>query len=625
MEPQMNTDFTDSLSDPVSICAIRVICGWFFRYLRGSVSAFRFALRPLFAACALLLAFPGPVSAVETIPSDSIRPGMTGYGLSVFSGYEVERFEIEVIDVMHNASPGKDMILARLSGAGLEESGVIAGMSGSPVFLDGKLAGAVAYAWGFSREPIAGITPIGEMLDVWKIPARTTDQGGPEGQGHGTLDGKTGEQPRGTYYPTLKPLPVPVALSGYSPRLADLIQPDLDELGFVPVAASGTAAEMSAAQMDSMMVPGGAIGAALVDGDVSISGIGTLTWREGQKVLGFGHPMLQAGAVEIPMVGGVIHGILPSLASSFKLFSPSRPLGTITQDRLPAIAGVIGPVPDMIPVSVAVNSPAARRTYHYRVINHPSLAGTFAAVGLADVLFSTEGTLEDMTLTSEMKLSIEDTIEITVRHFSADEGPSEGLYRRVDRELGVVFENPFRAVKVTGIDFKLDLVPGQKRARIITCRADRTVVRPGEKVELNITMQDRHGETDVWTRSFVVPATAPAGQMVVVVTSRDSFQYREATRAPGSSEPRSLSGLLRLLESSGPKNELVMAGYVKATGITVGDRELPVPPPFVRAVVGATSEGEPVQKTNGSKLFEQSFTLDRAVSGMREVTLEVRR
>lgn len=566
----------------------------------------------LVRVCGLLLAVCGFLfGAVPTIPSDSIRPGMKGYGLSVFTGYKVDKFDVEVIDVMRNVFATGDLILARLSGQGLEQFGVIAGMSGSPVYLEGRLAGAVSYGWRFSKEPIAGITPINMMLDVWNAPS------GKPGSG---MEKRASASPAG-----LTPLLVPLALSGYTPALAELVRPTLSEFGFLPVAAAGTAPDADLAQADTMLVPGAAVGVALVDGDVRLSGIGTLTWREGQRILAFGHPMLQAGSVELPMIAGRIHTVMPSYESSFKLFSPSRPVGTITEDRLAAIGGTIGPVPTTIPVSVKLASPAVNRDYNYSVARHPALAGELAAIGLAEVLLCSEGMYEEMTLFSEMKLRVEDTTTVTVRHCFAGPGPAVDLYRRSAQELSAVFGNRFREVSVTDITFNLRFTAGRSRMRLVSCRPDRSVARPGEIVTLSLTTKDDAGTSSTEVRQVRIPASAPAGRLTVVVTSRDSLNQREEFGAPGKSNPKSLTGLWRLLESSGRENELVIAGYISATGLTVVDRELPAPPPTLRRLIEATSEGELVQRTGQSKLFEESFLLDRVVLGTCELTLEVRR
>jgi len=567
----------------------------------------------------------------SVIIPDSIRPGMKGYGLSVFSGYEIERFEVEVIDVMRNVSPRRDLILARLSGAGLEHSGVIAGMSGSPVFLDGRLAGAVAYAWGFSKEPIAGITPIGEMLEVWDLPTGSGQGSGSRRPGTGGYgEAGMGEAPG---FPLTRSQPlIPVALSGYSPRLDELVRPDLAELGLFPVAAAGSASDLTPAEIDSMLVPGAAVGVALVDGDVSLSGIGTLTWREKDRFVAFGHPMFQAGAVALPMTGGRIHTIVASLVASFKLFSPSRPVGTVDQDRLPAIGGRIGPVPKMIPVRIVLASPyvspgsapTKRHTYNYRVVRAPELAGRMAAIGLAEVLFSTEGGQEEMTLESEMKVTVEDSATITVRHFYSGPGTAEDIYRRAAIELEALFSNPFRPVDVTAIGFDVRLTPGLRRVRLVSCRPEKPVARRGERVTLLVTMKDERDRTIVERREFTLPMSTPEGKMQLVVTSRDTLRVREQSRGLVSSEPHSLSGLYRMLEASGGENVLVVCGYLPVQGLTVGQTELPAPPVTLRKVIEGASAAGPVRRTPESRFFVESFVLDRAIQGACELTLEVR-
>ncbi len=572
---------------------------------RASSSRLRYCLCHLWFLLTGIL-----IAATPIIPSDSIRPGMKGYGLSVFSGYKIEKFDVEVIDVMPKVFPIGDLILARLSGQGLEQTGIIAGMSGSPVYLEGKLAGAVAYGWNFSKEPIAGITPVQMMLDIWNNPPGKTGSG---------LELRSSPSPDG-----ITPLVVPLALSGYTPALGELVKPTLTSLGFLPVAAAGTAPDAELENPDSLLVPGAAVGVALVDGDVRLSGIGTLTWRQGNRILAFGHPMLQAGSVEMPMIAGKIHAVMPSLVSSFKLFSPSRPIGTITEDRLAAIGGIIGPVPAMIPVSVQITSPAINQNYNYTVVRHPALAGELTAIGLADILLSTEGLYEEMTLFSEMKLTIEDTTFLTIRHCFAGAGPVAELYRRASQELTQIFRNRFREVSVSRIDFKLKLTRGQNRLQLISCRPSRAVVRPGEEIKLTVVRRDISSSYDTKEYTITIPASAPTGTLTLVVASRESLNYWERYSSP-SQEPQSLSALWRYLESTGQENELLIAAYTTAPGLAIADSKLPAPPPTVRQLLENTSTDETVVRTGRSKLLEKSFLLDHQILGLCELTLEVRR
>ncbi len=565
--------------------------------------------------CVLCVFVLGLLSAaVPTIPVDSIRPGMKGYGLSVFSGYKVERFEVEVIDVMREVSPGADLILCRLSGQNLEHSGIIAGMSGSPVYFDGRLAGAAAYAWGFSKDPICGVTPIGEMLSVFDID--TTAGAGPGVPPAGT---ERSAGPAG-----LRHLPVPLALSGFSERFRDLVGPELAPYNLMPVAAGGPAAT-DPIDPDTVLVPGGAIGVALTDGDVNIAGIGTLTWRDGDRVLAFGHPMLQAGTVALPLCAGRIHSVIPSLATSFKLFSPGRLVGTMRQDRLPAIGGFLGPAPEMLPVEVKVKSPAAGRTWRFRACRLPALAPLLIGAGVSEALLSTEGTLEPVTLRSRMTLCFADGRRASVRHVYSGDNVLPDLFRRMGQEIAGVYSPRWPAPRLDSALFELDFTPGRTYRRIVSCRADRLVCRPGEPVELTLTLRDEKDAVTLRRFSVTLPGALPPGPLTFYVGSRDSLLYRETMRVPGKADPQTLDAFVRLLGEAGQEDELVVAGFVPAPSVVVGGRELPQAPPSLLRAVGSSAEADGVQSSYESRAFDQSFDLGTVISGTAELKLEVRR
>jgi len=551
-------------------------------------------------------------AGVETIHPDEISPGMTGYGLSVFGGRGVERFSVEVIDVMHDVSPGRDMVLARLAGMGLEESGVIAGMSGSPVYLDGRLAGAVAYGWSFSKEPIAGITPIGEMLELWDMD--------PSEQ-----DGSPRLTPSPSRESGLSPLPVPLALTGCSPRIVALAAAELARHGFSAVTRAGTVGAGLGRDPDTLLVPGGAIGVVLVDGDVRMSAIGTLTYREGKRVLAFGHPMLDAGATRLPLCAGVIHTILPSVYESFKLFSTTDIVGTLTQDRLPGIGGELGEAPDMLPVEVSFASPVRRRGYRFEVVRHRALTPLLVAIGLVDIVLATEGVYESMTLKSEMSVTVEDTALLSVRHVFAGDDPAATLFQKVIGELTGLLNGSFRNPELTGLRFSLEFSAGRRQQTIVSARPDRRVVRPGDTVTISLGLRDPDERESTRSLYAVIPTTAPLGHLRLVVAARESLLYRESMRAPALTEPRTLRHYLTLLGRSGRENELVLAGYSDRPGLTVGSVELPAPPPSLAAVILAASGEEPVQSVSESPLFEKSYVFDEAIAGGHEIELEVRR
>jgi hypothetical protein len=576
--------------------------------------------------CALLFG-PCLAAALTGIPImtvDQLKPGMKGTGRSVFFGTEVKEFGVEVVDVMRHVSPRGDLILCRLSGQGLEESGVIAGMSGSPVYIDGKLVGAVSYAWPFAKEPLAGVTPAAEMLRIWDEPNHSESWGG----------SRSGRISGGGGLVGLSALPLPVALSGFTPALAELVEPALKKFGFTPVAAAGGAS--AGAADTSNLVPGSAVGVALVAGDVQISGIGTLTCRDGNRILAFGHPMLQAGNVRMPMVGGRIHSVVASVASSFKLFSPTAPLGTISQDRLAGVGGTIGPVPEMLPVTAVVSSPSGIDEYRFCVVKMEDLAPMLIAIGLTDVVYQTEGNLEEMTLDSRMTVHFSSTgpptpdpcptsPPLVIQHRFTGINPAAGLFRSASNELDALFGNRFQSAPVAAVEFDINFSPGRDLVYLLSARPQLASVRPGDSVRVTLGLRDFRGNDSEAVITVGIPEPTPEGRLKIVIAPTDSLLALEVMRAPGRLEPASFAGLLELLSQTGRENELVAAGFSAQPGLTLAGKELPAPPPSLRSVLLNPRSDEQVMPTNESPVLRQTFNLGRVISGVARLDVEVKR
>ena len=590
------------------------------------------ARRPGCTGVVVLLLASGFAIALASIPImtvDQLKPGMKGTGRSVFFGTEIKEFGVEVVDVMHQVWPRGDMILCRLSGQGLEESGVVAGMSGSPVYIDGKLVGAISYAWTFAKEPLAGVTPAAQMLRIWNEPDRSE---GPDGSRAGGISGGSG-------LAGLSALPLPVALSGFTPALAELVEPALRKFDLTPVAGAGTA---SAGAIDtSGLVPGAAIGVALIDGDVRLSGMGTLTCREGNRILAFGHPMLQAGNVRMPMVGGVIHSVVVSVDNSFKLFSPTAPVGTISQDRMFGVGGDIGPVPEMLPITAVVSSPSGLDTYRFRIVEQENLAPLLAAVGLTDLVYQTEGNLEEVTLASRMTVRLSPVVDrhspiairqsqipadsLVVEHRFSGTNPAADLFRSAQNELGALFGNRFLPAPIASVGFDLRFSPGRDLVYLLSARPDRAQVRPGDSVRVTLGLRDFRGDDSELTVAIAIPEPTPEGKLRIIIAPPDSLLAFEASRAPATLEPTSFARLLDLLSQTGRENELVAAGFIARPGLTLAGKELPTPPPSLRSVLLNRRSDEPVMATNDSPVFRQTFRLDRVISGVVKLDLEVKR
>ncbi len=324
---------------------------------------------------------------------------MKGTGKTVMVGTELEQFGVEVLGVMKDVSPGRDMILARLSGCNLEHAGIIQGMSGSPVYIDGKLVGAVAFAWEFAKDPIAGITPFEQMVAYVRAndrriaaESRPAEPERPEKGGVRTagvrLDPETlgdRDQPlpaiaepgngptavSGGGLAGMKPIATPMAASGFTPRSLAMLAERLGPVGLAPTAGGSAQAEIVARFGDKPLVPGAPVSVAMVTGDFDLSGIGTVTHVEGDRVYAFGHPMMGQGACEFPMMTGYIHTVYPRTSVSMKLGSPLKVVGVLDTDVSTAVSGRLGQTPDMLPMSVQVQSGRFAEPHTYHVESRP--------------------------------------------------------------------------------------------------------------------------------------------------------------------------------------------------------------------------------------------------------------
>ncbi len=292
------------------------------------------------------------------MPVKDVRPGMTGEGLTVFRGTKPEPFKFRVVSVLRNFLPKQDIILIRVEDERVEKSGVAAGMSGSPVYIDGKVIGAVAYAWSFSKEPLAGVTPIEAMLAEKSRPRRRDGDvyaDGGRARAPGAAFAAEAAATGGFGDARLEPVAVPLAVSGLSAEALSTVASDLQQLGLVPLRAGGGGPSLRPEK--GHVEPGSAVGVELIRGDMSAVGTGTVTYVDGNHVFAFGHPMLGTGEVELPLVESEVHTFMPSLATSFKMASPLAEVGTLVQDRQSCIVGDLSRRTKMMPVQVTVRVP----------------------------------------------------------------------------------------------------------------------------------------------------------------------------------------------------------------------------------------------------------------------------
>src|SRR5437867_4337416 len=314
---------------------------------------------------------------VEILPLNQIHAGMRGVAYTVFQGTKPESMDVEVLGVLKNANgPKGDIVLVRLGGAKAEYTGVVAGMSGSPVYLNGKLAGALAFRIGeFSKEPIAGVTPISEMLEISaldntptsvpvqakSLPSLTSKTSGPGVSG----------VPVQSFANYLKPIETPLVFSGFSEDAVQKFAPQFASEGVIPVMGVGSASD---ARQPDPIEPGSAVSAILVRGDMDIAATCTVTYIDAQHLLACGHPLMQFGTIDLPMTKAQVLATLPSPLNAFKIVNATEPVGAFIQDRHTGIMGEFGKEPEMIPVTLNIHGGPTSKQFHYEILNNAQLS-----------------------------------------------------------------------------------------------------------------------------------------------------------------------------------------------------------------------------------------------------------
>lgn len=581
---------------------------------------------------------------------DEIRPGMKGYGKTVFKNNQIERFDVEILGVLRNVFPKGDIILARLAGGPLRDMGVIAGMSGSPIFIDDRLIGAVAYGWGFSKEPITGITPIEEMLHVYELtssepPVPDETNLGIQRSFPGLMEhpvpapyriqiGKDKLEQLSIPFPsefpgslTFEPLATPLFVTSCHPAVLKEIKQLFAPYNMTAV-MSGSASGAGMDYGDIPIEPGAALGVQLLAGDLDISAVGTVTYRKDNKLVAFGHPMFLSGSVNIPMASAYIYSILPSYYRPFKFGEVVKQVGSVRQDRWTAIGGILGPEAPMVPVSVGVRLPGqqASKTFQYRVWEDRAFGPGLTAISLYESLLSTDKFQGDSAATIHYTISLNDGDTITKSDFiSSDFAVPMSASMPVAFDIGMLVNNPFKPVRIEKITFEAELIDKLLTARLIATHTNKTTYKPGETVEITLYIQPWRKQIESLKASFTVPEDLPDGNYFLGINDGRGRQQLEYLRAPGLFQPLNFEQLLRTLKQSFPQNYLYLTVQKDTGGLTVHGDELAALPPSVRSVISEASVAQFTQPTRGIFLWDHRIGTQYAVSGADQIVLEVRR
>jgi hypothetical protein len=570
-------------------------------------------------------------NAVPVIGVDDVRTGQKGYGLSVFAGSEPERFEVEVVGVMRDVSPGVSYILGKLTGKGLEQSGVASGMSGSPVFIDGKLAGAVAFSWPFANEAIAGITPIDAMRKLSTLGTGGTSQGPslplPPVELAELMAGRVPKDLLERELARLQPkmammdarASVQWATIGFGEQSQGILRRVLGSA--VPSGRSASVNGAGAGKKDLGL--GSAVAAVLVDGDLHISAVGTVTDRYDDHVLAFGHPFLGIGSIQVPMATADVVTVLSSQYSSFKIANVGQEIGAFEQDRQAGIQGRIGQVAPMTPMVVRIGGPGVKpHEFHMRVADvpmfTPMLIGSSLLAGLESASYSTGAQTLDMT--ARFRLRGHGELEICQSFDGENAGTDAAGYAIAI--AAYLVQNPLERVSIEDVQVELTQSPQPTAASLVGANADRTVVRPGETVGLNLDLVAWRGERFRHSMKVTLPEDLPAGRYSLIVGDGRSIDAARMAMEPAA--PVSFPQALELLRSFHSRRDLMVLGVYGGPGLSVAGEVMPRLPGSVRSLWSAAASGSatPLRVTIAQ---EQREVMDVPIDGAIRVDLEVRR
>ncbi len=572
----------------------------------------------------------GAAGAAELFPFEDVKAGQRGTGRTVFSGNEIAEFDVEILGVLENVWPGQSLILGRLAGGPLEKTGVMAGMSGSPVYIEGRLAGAIAYSFPFSTEPIAGIRPIHEMLRGTERaetskPVRV--RGGvipfPEGGlGDGlairerlVLAGMTDLLPVGAFpagvgpagMGPLGPLPAggeagmipiatPAGLAGFSEGAFEVFGSQLRSLGLRPAQGVGGRGRVDGERDQKPLEAGAMINVALIQGDMVLSAAGTVTYIDGETIYAFGHRFLSSGPTQMPFLRSSVIAVVPNLNSSFKISASGESLGVMDRDRSTGISGRLGGKADMLPLDITLRSGGDQRQYRMRLVNDRSLS----AFLLQMALFSAVDTTQRQVGASSYRVSGSVDLGSGVtplrldNMFSGSTGVPLQLATATAIPLAYLMESDLETLSPRRITLRIEAIDEEKSLEVDRGWAERTRVRPGEKLELAAALRDPKGAEQIHRVSFPVPPGLAPGPLEIsfsdgqTLNALDWRTFREPRRA------RDLNHLVRAMNRLRRNDRLYVRIWRPSRGFLLHTERLPAPPSSVARLLsspGAAAAG----------------------------------
>jgi len=573
---------------------------------------------------------------------------MKGTARTVFSGTTPDEFGVEILGVLPGfPGPRQSAIIARLSGANVEKTGVFAGMSGSPVYIDGKIVGAIAFSFPFSKEPIAGITPIKQMIDLFnkgsennlekpKEPRAVSfaqlassewrpNLPKPAVSGASLLAPVSASSP---LFPLLgqqmTPIATPLVFTGISQESLAMFAPQLVSSGLLPVSGVGGSADITplAPANANTFLPGSSISVQLVRGDYSLAAAGTVTLRDGNRIYAFGHPFLSLGSSDMPMAETSVVTVVPNVNNSFKLSVPGRMVGSISQDRASGVFGLLGQTPKMIPVTINLHTSRDRKeTYSYEIASDSFLTPLLLNITVFNTITSSERALGDSTLSLKGQINVKGQEAVQIdRRFSAANSAAMAA-GSIATPVGSLLTSGFDDVQLDGITLDISSTDTKYAGTLERIALDRTEVRRGDKIEVQAYVRTESGKQFVQRIPVQIPDDAGLGQLLVFVGDGGALQEGSAAKA---FVPQALSQLVRAINTVKKSDRLYVKLFRITSGAVIGTSELPSLPPSVVATLNSDRTSGGYTPTVLSTVFEMELPpAEFVISGQQMIAIDV--
>jgi hypothetical protein len=525
-----------------------------------------------------------------------VREGMTGYGLSVFKGTKIERFDVKVLSVLKNFNPKYDVILIECRGANLEHTGAVSGMSGSPIYLKDeqgreRMVGAFAYGWPMVKDPVAGVQPIEYMLRIGEGAGNTATVGG-RGEvrkARWSLDDLRGDRvgawnasramplkglAGGDGAPRLAPLATPLMTGGMSSKLLGEFEPMFRARGLVPLQSGGGGGGSGGGDGEAARLePGSVLGVPLITGDVEMTAVGTCTEVLGDRVFGFGHAFNNEGPVTLPMGSGQVSAVIANLNSSFKLGSLTRLRGALTADQSVGVAGRIGPVPAMVPMEIAIAYPdgSNNQAYRFNAASHPKLTPLLASAAIQAVLGGAKELPQHHTLDYDLTLEFANGQAVRLNNRSVNVQAGE-LFFEIGMPIMAASENPFERVTLKKLSGSVKVTPEARDAKVLSVNLPKAKYQPGETAKLFVTYRPFRGDEAVMPVEFELPRDLPEGNYQLFVTDWDTYLQQEQASRPFRFTAESADEVFSVLKDlfSVKHNALYVRLMRQADGVAIG-------------------------------------------------------